>query len=148
MRITTKLLSQSPEYLNNMSLAQPSNIKVEVTDLETKSTTTYHAIRAAAKALGIDKRYIEQYIYLNQEKPVFDRYVFKLLSSEDVNHVAVNQKTSLKVEVTLVKTQKVKLYPSIGAAARALGIRQTSISQYLKGNKTKPFKGLYIFKLV
>ncbi|PQE22343.1 GIY-YIG endonuclease (mitochondrion) protein [Rutstroemia sp. NJR-2017a BBW] len=47
-----------------------NGIKVEVTDLETNTTTTYHAIRAAARALDIDKRYIEHYIYLKQDKPV------------------------------------------------------------------------------
>lgn len=148
MSVATKLLSQSPEYLNKLSLAQSKGIKVEVTDLETNYSTIYHAIRAAAKALGIDKRYIEQYIYLNQEKPVLGRYTFKLLNSNSENPVSVNQKTYKKLEVTLVNTQEVKLFPSIGAAARTLGIRQSSISLYLKGNQTKPFKGVYIFKLV
>ncbi|WP_190869062.1 NUMOD1 domain-containing DNA-binding protein [Actinomadura sp. RB99] len=60
------LLIQTHGYLDKMSLAQSSGIKVEVTDLETKSSTTYNAIRAAAKALDIDKRYIEHYIHLNQ----------------------------------------------------------------------------------
>jgi hypothetical protein len=27
---------------------------------------------------GIDKRYIENYIYLNQDVPVLDKYIFKL----------------------------------------------------------------------
>lgn len=149
MSIATKLLSQSSEYLTKLSLAQSTSIKVEVTDLETNTSTTYHAVRAAAKALGIDKRYIEHYIYLNQENPVLGRYTFKLLNLEDNKPLAsVNQKTSIKIEVTLVKTQEVKVYPSVGAAARALGIRQSSISLYLKGNKTKPFKDLYIFNIV
>jgi len=148
MSVATKLLSQSPEYLEKMSLAQSNSIQVEVTDLETNSTTTYHAIKAAAKALGIDKRYILHYIYLSQENPVLGRYTFKLLNTSEEKPVSVNQKTSYKVEVTIVKTQEVKVYPSLGAAARALGIRQTGISQYLKGNQTKPYKGLYIFKLV
>jgi hypothetical protein len=46
--------------------------RVEVTDLESNSKTEYHAIRAAAKALGLDKRYIENFIYLNQTTPVLD----------------------------------------------------------------------------
>lgn len=45
-----------------------------------------------------------------------------------------------------METKEVTLYPSIGAAARALGYRQGSISLYLKENRTKPFKGLYLFK--
>jgi hypothetical protein len=58
------------------------------------------------------------------------------------------QKTSKKVKVTNVETKEVRIYPSIGAAARALGYRQPSISLYLKENRTNPFKGVYLFKLV
>jgi len=148
MRAAAKLINQSPQSLANKSIANTKSIKVEVTDLETNSSTTYHAIRAAARALDIDKRYIEYYIYLNQDKPVLGRYTFKLLNSNDGVPVNVKQKTSYKMEVINVKTQEVKLYPSIGATARALNFRQSSISTYLKGEKTKPFKGLYLFKLV
>lgn len=143
---------RSSETLAKLSLAQPTNIKVEVTDIETNTSTIYHAIRAAARALDIDKRYIEHYIFLNQDKPVLDRYTFKLLSSNDenINLVKVEkvQKTSLKVEVTNVQTKEVTIYPSISATARALGYRQASISLYLKENRTNPFKGIYLFKLV
>ena len=54
----------------------------------------------------------------------------------------------MKVEVTDVDTKQVTVYTSIGAAARALGFRQPSISLYIKENRTKPFKGKYLFKLV
>ena len=40
------------------------------------------------------------------------------------------------------------IYNSIGSAARSLLIHQGSISAYLKGNRTKPFKGKYFFKLI
>lgn len=148
---------ESPEYLDKLSAAQSSGISVEVTDLETGISTVYHAIRFAAKALGIDKRYIEHYIYLEQDTPVLGRYTFKLLNTEEGKNSSILpdlsdfkrvQKTSKKVEVTNVKTQEVIVYPSIGAAARALGFRQPSISLYLKENRVKPFKGLYLFKLV
>jgi hypothetical protein len=135
-----------------MSIDQTSGIGVEVTNVETQTSTTYHAIRAAARALSIDKRYIENYIYLNQDKPVLNKYTFKLISCDNENLNSFNdptikvQKTSKKIEVTNVETKEVTLYPSIGAAARALGYRQASISLYLKENRTKPFKGLYLFK--
>ena len=58
------------------------------------------------------------------------------------------QKTSMKVEVTNVDTKQVTIYSSVTAATRALGYRQASISLYLKDNRTKPFKGKYLFKLV
>ena len=73
---------KSSEFLTKLSESNPNNIKVEVTDLETNTSTAYYAIKAAARALGIDKRYIEHYIYLKQENPVLGRYTFKLLNSE------------------------------------------------------------------
>ena len=66
MRIAASKTFKSPEFLAKLSKGQSSGIKVVVTDLETNTSTTYHAIRAAARALDIDKRYIEHYIYLKQ----------------------------------------------------------------------------------
>lgn len=149
MRIAASKTFKSPEFLTKLSKGQSSGIKVEVTDLITNTTTTYHAIRAAARALDIDKRYIEHFIYLKQDKPVLGRYIFKLNSDESKNliHEKV-QKTSVKVEVTNVETKEVTIYSSISAAARALGYRQPSISLYLKENRINPFKGKYLFKLI
>jgi hypothetical protein len=155
MRIAASNTFKSPEFLTKLSKGQSTGIEVEVTDLEAQApnnTTTYHAIRAAARALDIDKRYIEHYIYLNQDKPVLGRYTFKLnLNSDNKSLKLISekvQKTSMKVEVTNVDTQEVTVYSSITAAAKALGYRQPSISLYLKENRTKPFKGKYLFKLV
>lgn len=158
MRLTSSKKAESPEYLAKMSADQPNGIEIEVTDVETQTITTYHAIRAAARALSIDKRYIENYIFLNQTRPVLDKYTFKLISRlclrNDENTNQFNdssikvQKTNINIKVTNVKTEEVTLYPSIGAAARALGYRQPSISLYLKENRTKPLKGLYLFERV
>ena len=81
-RALAKIRYQSADFLAKLSAAQPSSTKVEVTYLETKTTSSYLAIKAAARALGINKRYIEYYIYLNQVKPVLGRYGFKLLSTD------------------------------------------------------------------
>lgn len=154
IRIAVNKRTKLPEFLAKMSTDQSSGIKVEVTDVETQTSTTYHAIWAAAHALSIDKRYIEHYIYLNQDKPVLNKYTFKLINSNGENFNSFNdssikiQKTSKKIEVTNVQIKKVTLCSSIGAAARALGYHQASISLYLKQNRTKPFKGLYLFKCV
>ncbi|KIH86259.1 GIY-YIG endonuclease (mitochondrion) [Sporothrix brasiliensis 5110] len=79
MSIAAQKRNESSEYLAKLSLAQSNSTEIEVLDIKTNISTKYHAIRAAARALNIDKRYIEQYIYLNQDKPVLDRYTFKLL---------------------------------------------------------------------
>jgi hypothetical protein len=39
-------------------------------------------------------------------------------------------------------------YDSMSAVATALGIKQSSISNYLRNNQTKPFKGRYIFSKI
>jgi hypothetical protein len=152
MRIAATKKLKIPEFLTKLSKGQPSGIEVEVTDLETNTTTSYHAIRAAARALNIDKRYIENYIYLKQDNPVLGKYTFRLnLKSEGESTNLINgkiQKTSTKVEVTNVDTKEVTIYSSIGGAARTLGCHQASISLYLKENRTKPFKGKYLFKFV
>lgn len=80
---TFKSLALAEEFLTKLSKGQSTGIQVEVTDMETNHTTTYHAIRAAARALDIDKRYIEHYIYLKQDQPVLGRYTFKLNSNSD-----------------------------------------------------------------
>ena len=159
MRVAASKTFKSPEFLTKLSKGQSTGIEVEVTDLEAQApnnTTTFHAIRAAARALDIDKRYIEHYIYLNQDKPVLGIYAFKLNLNSDNKSLKLIfspaeekvQKTSIKVEVTNVDTKEVTIYYSITAAAKALGYRQPSISLYLKENRTKPFKGKYLFKLV
>lgn len=141
-------LNRSHEDLTRLSLSQTSGKKVEVTDVTTGTKTVYHAIRAASRALSIDKRYIENYIYLNQEKPVLGKYIFKFIGEISNNLNVSIQKTSKSLEVTDVEINVTTIYPSVSSAARTLGIRQASISLYLKDARTKPFKGKYIFKLV
>jgi hypothetical protein len=54
----------------------------------------------------------------------------------------------MKVEVININTKESTVYNSIGAVAKALGYRQASLSLYIKEDRTKPFKGIYLFKLV
>lgn len=84
---------------------------------------------------------------MKQVKPVLGKYTFKLNNSND-KKIEKIQKTSKRIEVTNINTKEVTIYSSIGAAARALGYRQASISLYIKENRIKPFKGIYLFKLV
>ena len=136
----------SSENLVRRSLGQTTRKNIEVIDLSTGAKTTYHAIKAATRSLTIDRRYIENYIYLKQENPVFSRYIFKLISG-GINDIRI-QSFSQKLEVTDVVTKTKTIYPSISSAARSLAIRQPSVSSYLKYKRTKPFKGKYIFKLI
>src|SRR5260370_3830623 len=114
-------LKRSPETLAKMSVSQSMKIQVEVTDIETNTSTIYHAIKAAARALGIDKRYIEHYIYLNQDKPVLGKYIFKLLDTEGQveNHPNIG---------------KVQSEGSVGLSRE--GSTQTTFSAAIKVQKT------------
>jgi hypothetical protein len=101
IRLAALKRTESPEVLAKMSTEQTSGIKVEVTDVETQTSTTYHAIKAAARALSIDKRYIEHYVYLNQAKPVLGKYTFKLISND--GNINCFNDPSIKVQKTSKK---------------------------------------------
>lgn len=47
-----------------------------------------------------------------------------------------------------IETNVVTIYPSYTLAAEALGVRQSSLSKYLAGKRTAPFKKKYNLKLV
>lgn len=95
MRTAASKTFKSPEFLTKLSKGQSSGIKVEVTGLLTNTTTIYHAIKAAARALDIDKRYIEHFIYLGQDKPVLGRYTFKLNSADESTNL-IHEKVQKK----------------------------------------------------
>lgn len=174
--IGVKKISMSAEYIANKSRAQVNGVRVEVTDLKTNTITSYHAIKVAARALGINRSLITHFISLKQEKPVLDRYIFKLLKKKNDTNLNLQeqeqelctlttggeacfkesknqqhniiQKSTLKLEVTDIISNKKIEYPSIGSAARDLQLRQPSISAYLKANRAKPFKGRYLIKII
>lgn len=93
--------------------------------------TVQPSIRAAARALYLNKTALENYHHL--------RKIDSCLGIK-VNYIPKNRGS--------IKAENKKIYPSMGSAARTLGIYQASISFYLKVKRTKPFKGKYIFKLV
>jgi hypothetical protein len=51
-------------------------IKIQVTDLELNTSTIYHSMYEAAKALNIPQSRISLYFRNNQQKPYKKRYVF------------------------------------------------------------------------
>jgi group I intron endonuclease len=53
--------------------------------------------------------------------------------------------SSIKIEVTDLEVNTSTIYNSLGAAARALKISKSSISNYFSRNQTKPLKGRYVF---
>jgi hypothetical protein len=71
-----KIIPKSKKTIAKFSMGQQTKQKVEVIGLKLKKTV-YLALRAVAKVLGINKRYVENYINLNQIEPVLGRYTIK-----------------------------------------------------------------------
>ena len=134
--------NRSAEVRLNMSKGQLRK-EVIVTDITTGTITKYHAINAVARALGINKKEIENYIGLKQVKPVLNKYTFELVG--DTPEKALVQ-LSTKIEVTDLTLNRKTVYLSIGLAARALGVRQSSISTYFSKGRILPFKKMYLLK--
>ena len=55
---------------------------------------------------------------------------------------------SQQIEVTDIKNNTRISYDSISEAARALNIKQSTITNYILRNQKKPYKGKYTFKKV
>jgi hypothetical protein len=51
--------------------------KIEVFDLQEKTTTSYNSIKEAARALNINHTVIVKYFANNQQKPYKGQYTFK-----------------------------------------------------------------------
>lgn len=60
---------------------QSKSVKIQVTDIKTNISTTYHSMNAAARALNILQSIITRYISRNQKKPYKGRYVFRKIDS-------------------------------------------------------------------
>jgi hypothetical protein len=76
---------RSEEYRAKMSASMrawakksPKSQKIQVTDLELDTKTTFHSISEAARALNINQRTISNYFIRNQKKPYKGRYLFTI----------------------------------------------------------------------
>jgi group I intron endonuclease len=65
---------------------------------------------------------------------------------ETKRRISDSQPYAKKIQVIDLETNKVNIYSSIKAAAKALDIPQPSISRYFTKNQQSPYKGRYIFK--
>jgi hypothetical protein len=70
----------------------------------------------------------------------------KTYSEETRSKISSSQPNGLKIQVTDLEVNTSTIYNSLGAAARALKIPLSSISNYFTRNQKKPYKGIYTFK--
>jgi hypothetical protein len=61
----------------NSGKNQPNSLKIEVTDLKTGISISYHSMNEAAKAINIRHSSISNYFKCNSKKPIKGRYLFK-----------------------------------------------------------------------
>jgi hypothetical protein len=69
----------------------------------------------------------------------------KLSAAMMGNSNGKNHPNSIKIEVLDLETNTKTIYNSIGAAAKALNIKQQTISKYFTKNQKKPYKKRYVF---
>jgi hypothetical protein len=79
LNIVSPFMHSSMLYKLKSSLSKPSNRKkIEVFDLQEKTTTTYNSISAAARALNIPQSSISSYLAFNRTNPFKKRYLFRI----------------------------------------------------------------------
>jgi hypothetical protein len=132
---------------NLQKLNLSKSIKVKVTNLETNISVEYISIRDAATNLNVNRNTLMRYIL--ESKPY--KGIYKLesnLSVSSYNSNYLNHPRSTEIEVMDLELNTVTRYTSISAAGRALDIKYSGISVYLKRNQKSPYKGRYVFKKV
>lgn len=72
-------ISLGKKGISSNAFDQPNSQKISVMDLYTNISTSYSAIKVAGKAININYRYLYNYFFLNQEKPLLERYILKKL---------------------------------------------------------------------
>ena len=83
----------------------------------------------------------------NEKNPMFGRTGIKHPMYGKVKPVG-SGRPSQKISVLDILTNQNTIFDSIGAAAEAIGIKQSRISMYFINNQNKPYKGRYIFKKI
>jgi len=118
-----------------------ASLSVKVTNLKTNVSYEYASLTSAAKNLNINNRLRRQRYILKSK--IFNG-IYKLespasqVSNFDSNYLNHPQ-LRWEIEVTDLKLNTVTRYTSMLSAARALGIRGTTISNFIRRNQTKPY---------
>jgi len=119
-------------------------VEVEVTDLQTGVTKGYYTASVAAKALGINRKLILNYLSSEVKNPLLGKYALKLVGGSYVKPIKLS--SSKNILVTNIETNEVFKFSSANEACRSLGLSVASVSRYLNGQSTRPIKKKYIIK--
>lgn len=138
---------------------QPNSIPIEVTDLENKTTIIYDSISQASRKMGENQNSISYYLSKSRSKPFKLRYIINKvnidsnLNSTPIKSITINNTVNLKnsypIQITDLDTNITLKFDSIRHAVTYYPhLSQGSISDYLINNRSKPFKGRYIIKII
>lgn len=123
-----------------------------LTNTKTGETTKFSSLTEAAKYLEVSRGAI--WYYFNKkvssgegEIAPFEMKGYIITKDDCSEDVLVNRGTKY-IEITDIITNETSTYSSISLAGKALGVRQSSISGYLKKNSNNPFKSRYLIKLI
>lgn len=142
------MITKATSNLDSSSASSLTNSKqaIELTNSVTGITKQFSTMKAAYQFLGISPRRLSNYLNNNKSESTNGEVsTIKGYFISKIDSVKQNCKT---IEVTNIQTNEVINYSSISSAGEALGISQSSISVYLSRNRTTPFRGIYLFKLV
>jgi hypothetical protein len=138
---TLKEYYKDPENLKTSSLVQKGHNLI-VIDIINNNVTEFHAIKAAAKVLNIDRRIITKSLKSDLDILILDRYIFKSIGNlQDLK--TKDQVSSKSLNVLDLETNIKTTYLSISSAAEALNVYPQSLSTYLRNKTSKPFKNRY-----
>ena len=142
--ISQPYLKQDEE--NKLSSKPQTIVLTKVSDSLPTQTEEFPTIQAAAEYLGVNRGTLNN-ILNNSENTDASLCNIKgfIVSKSDksLNYIKPNSKA---LEVTDQVNNTTVTYPSLTSVALALDVGKGSISMYLKGKQTSPFKNRYIIK--
>lgn len=133
------------EDKKNIISSKPQTIILtKVGDLSPTKSEEFPTIEKAAEYLGINRSTLNN--KLNKSNSTGDNIINGFIVSRSDKSLDYVKPKSKTLEITDLVNNTTVVYPSMSSAALALGVGKGSISMYLKGKQSSPFKGRYTIK--
>jgi group I intron endonuclease len=153
--LISKVFTGENKKVEHLSTSKVQQQSLLLTNTETGETKKFSSITETAKYLEVSRGRIWYYFNKNVSSGASEIAPFtikgykftKITYNDDSSEVIVNRATK-RLDITDIMTNVTSTYSSFTSAGKALGVRQSSISGYLKKNTPNLFKGRYIIKLI
>ena len=146
LSLTSNVTNEGDYSSNQASVYQQP---VLLSNDETGDRKEFSSIKEAAEYLG--KSRASLWYFFNKTTNWVNKTLkgYKISKLDNTkNEINPSMLKRKNIEVTNLNTNEVKVYPSFISAAKALGVAQSSLSGYFINKRTKPFKNIYVLKLV